>query len=79
MKKIIFAVSCLLSGLSYGQISTDTVNINQHVYDPVEIESYIKSLKKMTKKEKERFKSTFIHQRGQFKIPERPLVDPSEK
>lgn len=79
MKKIIFAVSCLLSGLSYGQISTDTININQHVYDPVEIELYIKSLKKMTKEEKEWFKSTFIHRRGQFKIPEQPLVDPSEK
>jgi hypothetical protein len=77
MRKLIFAVSCLLSGLSYGQISIDTININQLGYDPVELgNNTSESLKKMTKEEKEWFKSTFIHRRGQFKIPEEPIVDP---
>ena len=65
MRKIIFAVFCLLSGLSYGQISINTININQLGYDPVELGNNTSdSLKKMTKEEKEWFKSTFIHRRG---------------
>jgi hypothetical protein len=72
-------VFCLLSGLSYGQISIDTININQLWYDPVELgNNTSESLKKMTKEEKEWFKSTFIHRRGQFKIPEEPIVDSFE-
>jgi hypothetical protein len=80
MRKIIFAVSYLLSGLSYGQISIDTININQLGYDPVELgNNTSESLKKMTEEEKVWFKSTFIHRRGQFKIPEEPIVDPFDK
>ena len=36
-------------------------------------------IQKMTIQKKEWFKSTFIHRRGQFKIPEEPIVDPFEK
>jgi hypothetical protein len=81
MRKLIFAVSCLLSGLSYGQISIDTtININQLGYDPVELgNNTSESLKKMTEEEKVWFTSTFIHRRGQFKIPEEPIVDPFDK
>jgi hypothetical protein len=69
-----------LSGLSYGQISIDTININQLGYDPVELgNNTSESLKKMTEEEKVWFKSTFIHRRGQFKIPEEPIVDPFDK
>ena len=68
---------CLLSGLSYGQISINTININQLGYDPVELgNNTSESLKKMTKEEKEWFTSTFIHRRGQFKIPEEPILHP---
>ncbi len=77
MRKLIFAVSCLLSGLSYGQISIDTININQLGYDPVELgNNTSESLKKMTEEEKVWFTSTFIHRRGQFKIPKEPIIDP---
>ena len=70
-------MSCLLSGLSYGQISIDTININQLGYDPVELgDNTSESLKKMTEEEKEWFTSTFIHRRGQFKIPEEPILHP---
>lgn len=80
MRKIIFGVSCLLSGLSYGQISIDTININQLGYDPVALgNNTSESLKKMTEEEKDWFKSTFIHRRGKFIIPEEPIVDPFEK
>ena len=80
MRKIIFAVFCLLSGLSYGQISIDTININQLGYDPVELgNNTSESLKKMTKEEKVWFTSTFIHRRGQFKIPDEPIANPLEK
>ena len=80
MNKIIFAVSCLLSGLSYGQISIDTININQLGYSPVELgNNTSESLKKMTEEEKGWFTSTFIHRRGQFKIPEEPIVDPFDE
>lgn len=76
MRKIIFVLSCLLSGLSYGQISIDTININQLGYDPVALgNNTSESLKKMTEEEKVWFKSTFIHRRGQFKIPDEPIVD----
>jgi hypothetical protein len=77
MRKIIFAVFCLLSGLSFGQISIDTININQLGYDPVELgNNTLESLKKMTEEEKVWFTSTFIHRRGQFKIPKEPIIDP---
>ena len=80
MKKIIFSVSCLLSGLSYEQISIDTININQLGYDPVELgNNTSESLKKMTEEEKVWFTSTFIYRRGQFKIPEEPIVDPFDE
>jgi hypothetical protein len=80
MRKLIFVLTCLLSGLSYGQISIDPININQLGYDPVELgNNTSESLKKMTEEEKEWFKSTFIHRRGQFKIPEEPIVDPFDK
>jgi hypothetical protein len=80
MRKIIFTVFCLLSGLSYGQISIDTISINQLGYDPVELgNNTSESLKKMTEEEKVWFTSTFIHRRGQFKIPEEPIVDPLDK
>ena len=70
-------MSCLLSGLSYGQISIDTININQLGYDPVALgNNTSESLKKMTEEEKVWFTSTFIHRRGQFKIPEEPIIDP---
>jgi len=53
MRKIIFAVFCLLSGLSYGQISIDTININQLEYDQVEFENNTaESLKKISKEER---------------------------
>jgi len=29
-----------------------------------------------TQEEKDWFKSTFIHKRGQFRVPEQPIVDP---
>ena len=77
MRKIIFAVSCLLSGLSYGQISIDTININRLGYSPVELgNNTSESLKKMTEEEKVWFTSTFIHRRGQFKIPDEPIIHP---
>ncbi len=80
MRKIIFVLSCLFSGLSYGQISIDTININQLGYDPVELGNRTADyLKTVTSEEKEWFKSTFIHRRGQFKIPEEPIVDPFDK
>ena len=80
MRKIIFAVFCLLSGQSYGQISIDTININQLGYSPVELgNNTSESLKKMTEEEKVWFTSTFIHRRGQFKIPEEPIVDPFDE
>ena len=70
-------MSCLLSGLSYGQISIDTININQLGYDPVELgNNTSESLKKMTEEEKVWFTSTFIDRRGQFKIPEEPILHP---
>lgn len=70
-------MSCLLTGLSYGQISIDTININQLGYDPVELgNNTSESLKKMTEEEKVWFTSTFINRRGQFKIPVEPIVDP---
>jgi hypothetical protein len=37
MKKIIFVSFCLLSGQSFGQLSKDTITINQLVYDPIEL------------------------------------------
>jgi hypothetical protein len=53
MRKIIFAVFCLLSGLSYGQISIDTININQLECDQVEFENNTsESLKKISKEER---------------------------
>ena len=81
MRKLIFVSSFLLSGMSFGQVSKDTtICINQLGYDPVELgNKTAESLKKMTKEEKESFKSTYIHKRGQFKIPEEPIVDPFEK
>jgi len=73
-------LTCLLSGLSYGQLSIDTININQLGYDPVELgNNTSESLKKMNEEEKVWFKSTFIHRRGQFKIPEEPIGDPFDK
>jgi hypothetical protein len=81
MRKLIFVSSFVLSGLCFGQVSKDTtININQFGYDPVELgNNTSESLKKMTIQKKEWFKSTFIHRRGQFKIPEEPIVDPFEK
>ena len=80
MRKLIFVLSCLLSGLSYGQLSIDTINIKQLGYDPVELgNNTSESLKKMTKEEKVWFISTFIYRRGQFKIPDEPIVDYFEK
>jgi hypothetical protein len=59
-----------LSGLSYGQLSIDTININQLGYDPVELGNNTSEiLQKMTEEEKVWFNSTFIYRRGQFKIP----------
>ncbi len=53
MRKLIFVLSCLLSGLSYGQISIDTININQLEYDQVEFENNTsESLKKISKEER---------------------------
>jgi len=53
MRKLIFVLSCLLSGLSYGQLSIDTININQLEYDQVEFENNTsESLKKISKEER---------------------------
>jgi len=53
MRKLFFVLSCLLSGLSYGQISIDTININQLEYDQVEFENNTsESLKKISKEER---------------------------
>ena len=72
-------LSCLLSGLSYGQLSIDTININQLGYDPVELgNNTAEILQKMTEEEKEWFNSTFIHRRGQFKIPKEPILHPKK-
>jgi len=53
MRKLIFVLSFLLSGLSYGQLSIDTININQLEYDQVEFENNTsESLKKISKEER---------------------------
>ncbi len=53
MRKLILVLSCLLSGLSYGQLSIDTININQLEYDQVEFENNTsESLKKISKEER---------------------------
>ena len=77
MRKLIFVLSCLLSGLSYGQLSIDTINIKQLGYDPVELgNNTAEILQKMTEEEKVWFTSTFIHRRRQFIIPKEPIIDP---
>ena len=64
-----------MSGLSYGQLSIDTININQLGYDPVELGNNTSEiLQKMTEEEKVWFNSTFIYRRGQFKIPKEPIL-----
>ena len=74
MRKLIFVLSCLLSGLSYGQLSIDTINIKQLGYDPVELgNNTAEILQKMTEEEKVWFNSTFIYRRGQLKYRKNPL------
>jgi hypothetical protein len=80
MKKTIFVSFCLFSGLSFGQKSIDSVTIIQLGYDPIELGNQTADcLKPRTSEEKEWFKSTFIHKRGQFKIPDKPIADPFEE
>jgi hypothetical protein len=80
MKKIIFISFCLVCFQIFGQKSIDTVTINQLGYDPIELGNQTADiLKTKTLEEKEWFKTTFIHRRGQFIIPEEQIVDPFDK
>ena len=76
MKKIIFAV---YYSIVRNELLTNIhrpININPLGYYTVEFENNTsESLKMMTKEEKEWFKSTFVHRRGQFKIPDEPILD----
>ncbi len=77
MKRIILGMFCLFSGLTFSQVSKDSNEVIQLGYNPIELGNQTADcLKKMSSKEKEWFKSTFVHKRGQFKIPEEPIVDP---
>ena len=91
MKKSILIIAMItLSSVGFSQTisnvnNTDekTKNIvtNELGYDPKALgdETAI-ILNGMSQEEKQWFKSTFIHKRGQFKIPTEPIVDPySEK
>jgi hypothetical protein len=80
MKKTIFVSSCLVCFQIFGQKSIDTVTINQLGYDPIELGNRTADiLHNMTNEEKKWFRYTFIHKRGQFNIPENPIVDPFEE
>jgi hypothetical protein len=87
MKKIlviICLVSCSKSG--FGQTvestpsildSTKTEIVNQLGYDPVKVgDNTAEIASGWTQEEKDLFKTTFIHKRGQFRVPEQPIVDP---
>ena len=55
-------MSCLLSGLSYGQLSIDTININQLGYDPAQRAFYWYLMSISEEKRKEWISSTFTEQ-----------------
>jgi len=90
MKKI-FVIICLVtwSKTGFGQTvestqsisdTTKTEIVNQLGYDPVKVgDNTAEIASGWTQEEKDWFKSTFIHKRGQFKVPEQPIVDPFAK
>jgi hypothetical protein len=80
MKRIILGVFCLFSGLTFSQVSKDSNEVIQLGYNPIELGNQTADcLKNKTLEEKEWFKTTFIHKKGQFRIPKEPITDPYEK
>ena len=80
MKRIILGMFCLFSGLTFSQVSKDSSEVIHLGYNPIELGNQTADcLKTMSSEEKEWFKSTFVHKRGQFKIPQEPIVDPFDK
>jgi hypothetical protein len=87
MKKVLIII-CLLtwSKTCFGQTvestqsisdSTKTEIVIQLGYDPVKVgDNTAEIASGWTQQEKDWFKSTFVHKRGQFKVPEQPIVDP---
>jgi hypothetical protein len=84
---IICLVTCFRSG--YGQSvevpqsisdSTKTEVFDQLGYDPVKVgDNTAEIASGWTQEEKDWFKSTFIHKRGQFRVPKQPIVNPYAK
>lgn len=91
MKKSILIIAMItLTNLGFSQtisnqnntdVNTKNITLNDLGYDPKVLgDKTAESLSTKSQEEKEWFKSTFVHKRGQFKIPSKPIVDPySEK
>jgi hypothetical protein len=87
MKKSVLIIAMItLTNLGFSQtisntnnteVKTENISKNDLGYDPKVLgDNTAKVLSGKSQEEKEWFKSTFIHKRGQFKIPSTPIVDP---
>ena len=80
MKKSLLSMFCLVSGLSYSQMSNDSLVLSKLGYDlTVFGDETAEASRNWSQEEKEWFKSTFVYKRGNFRIPEAPIVDPFEE
>ena len=87
MKKSILIIAMItLSNLGFSQtisnqnntdVNTKNLVVNDLGYDHKVLgDKTVESLNGKSQEEKEWFKNTFVHKRGQFKIPSTPIVDP---
>jgi hypothetical protein len=87
MKNLIFILAIFTSFNLFSQTNvnqtiqnsntTEYLNSNIFDYDPKVIgDKTADEASNWSQEEKDWFKSTFIHKRGQFKVPEKPITVP---